>query len=72
MCVLDFSQALLDDMPEQADQQTLLVYSIVNTLGNLESVSSVLLQVEGQPLSAYGAVDLSAPLEPDFGLVGND
>lgn len=68
MCILDFSQSLLDDMPSQADRQTLLVYSIVNTLGNLESVDSVLFQVEGAPLSSYGAVKLSAPLAPDFGL----
>ena len=72
VCVLNFSQALLDDMPDQADQQTLLIYSIVNTMGNLDSVDSVLFQVEGETLSAYGSVDLSAPLEPDFGLVGND
>lgn len=72
VCVLDFSQALLDGMPETAEGQALLVYSIVNTLGNLESVESVRFQVEGQPLSAYGTVDLSEPLEPDFGLVGND
>ena len=72
VCILDFSQSLLDDMPSQADRQTLLVYSIVNTLGNLESVDSVLFQVEGAPLSSYGAVKLSAPLAPDFGLVGND
>ena len=72
VCVLNFSQALLDDMPDQADQQTLLIYSVVNTMGNLDSVDSVLFQVEGETLSAYGSVDLSAPLEPDFGLVGND
>lgn len=72
VCVVDFSQALLDGMPASPEQQALLVYSIVNTLGNLDAVVSVRIQVEGADLAAYGAVDLSAPLEPDFGLVGND
>ena len=72
VCVLDFSKELLDGMPEEAEGQTMLIYSIVNTLGNLESVGAVRFQVEGEDLTAYGAVELPGPLEPDFGLVGND
>ena len=72
VCVLDFSKELLGGMPESAEGQTLLIYSIVNTLGNLESVDAVRFQAEGEDLTAYGAVELSGPLEPDFGLVGND
>ena len=72
VCVLDFSKELLDGMPEGAEGQTMLIYSIVNTLGNLESVDAVRFQVEGEDLTAYGAVELPGPLEPDFGLVGND
>ena len=72
VCVLDFSKELLDGMPEEAEGQTMLIYSIVNTLGNLESVGAVRFQVEGEDLTAYGAVELPGPLEPDFGLVGNE
>lgn len=72
VCVLNFSKELLDGMPEDAEGQNLLIYSIVNTLGNLESVDAVRFQVEGEDLTAYGAVELPGPLEPDFGLVGND
>lgn len=72
VCVLDLSREMLDGMPEKAEGQNLLIYSVVNTLGNLESVDAVRFQVEGEDLTAYGAVKLSEPLEPDFGLVGND
>lgn len=70
ICYVDLTQALLDGLPEGEDAQNLLVYSIVNTLGNLNTVSAVCLLVEGKPLSRLGQVDLSEPLEPDFGLVG--
>ncbi len=69
VCWVDLSQALLDGLPQDRDAQTLLIYSIVNTLGNLSSVDSVCLQVEGETLSRLGQVELPGPLEPDFGLV---
>ncbi len=68
VCVVDLSQALLDGLPEGEEQQTLLIYSIVDTLGNLSSVDSVILQVEGAPLTRLGEVSLPGALEPDFGL----
>lgn len=71
VCLVDFSQELLTGMPEDEERQILLVYAIVNTLGNLNPVESVRLLVEGEPLTGYGVVALPGPLEPDFGLVGN-
>lgn len=69
VCYVDFTQALLDGLPEGQEGRTLLVYSIVNTLGNLSSVDSVCLQVEGETLTRLGDMELSERLEPDFGLV---
>ncbi len=71
ICYADLTQALLDGLPEGEDAQNLLVYSIVNTLGNLSTVNAVCLLVEGEPLSWLGQVELREPLEPDFGLAGS-
>lgn len=70
VCYADFNQALLDGLPEGQEARTLLVYSIVNTLGNLSSVDSVCLMVDGEPLTRLGDLQLSDRLEPDFGLAG--
>lgn len=70
VCTVDFTTAFLEGMPEGEDSQTLIVYSLVDTLGNLDSVQSVAIEVEGVPLERYGAVSCAGGLEPDFGLVG--
>ena len=70
VCTVDFTTAFLSGMPQNEDSQTLIVYSLVDTLGNLDSVQSVALEVEGVPLERYGAVMCGGGLEPDFGLVG--
>ena len=70
VCTVDFTAAFLEGMPPNEDSQTLIVYSLVDTLGNLDSVQSVALEVEGVPLEHYGAVECGGGLEPDFGLVG--
>jgi len=70
VCHVNFSSHLLETeaSPPELD---LLLYSIVDTLGNLDSVNSVQLLVEGDPLKSFGTTDTSIPLEPDFGLVGD-
>lgn len=72
VCTVDLSAEFLAGMPEDSGGQNLVIYAIVDTLGNLDSVDSVRLQVEGEPLARYGGVDLSEPLEPDFGLTDGD
>lgn len=70
VCHVNFSSHLLEPDASSAEHD-LLLYSIVDTLGNLDSVNSVQLLVEGEPLLHYGSVDTSIPLEPDFGLVSD-
>lgn len=70
VCHVNFSSHLLDVEAPPAEQD-LLLYSIVDTLGNMDSVSSVQILVEGEPLLHYGNTDTSIPLEPDFGLVAD-
>lgn len=72
VCVVDFSEEFLSDVPEDEGSQLLVIYSIVDTLGNLETVGAVRFLVEGETLTHYGSVVLTEPLEPDFGLSGGD
>lgn len=67
VCYVNFSGAFLEQAPEEPAERNLLLYSIVDTLGNLESVSAVQLLVEGERLSEFGGAETNLPLEPDFG-----
>ena len=71
VCRVDFTHQLVEQMPEDEDGQILVLYSIADTLGNLDQVDSVVLLVEGEELTRYGAVDFGGVLEPDFGLAGS-
>lgn len=71
VCYVDFSAELVEQMPEGEDAQTLVLYSLADTLGNLESVESVVLRVEGETMTRYGMVEFGGVLEPDFGMAGN-
>lgn len=61
-CHADFTAALLENIPEAPEDQELLISSIVETLCSLDTVERVELLVEGEPLTAYGSLDLSGPL----------
>ena len=69
ICYVNFSAALLDGSIENPAEQDLLLYSIVDTLGNLDAVSAVQVLVEGEVLKSFGTADTSLPLEPDFALL---
>lgn len=71
VCRVDLSHHFTGAIPESEDDQTLVLYSIADTLGNLDQVESVVLRVEGEELARYGQVDFGGVLEPDFGLVGS-
>lgn len=69
VCYVNFSAEFLSLAPETAEEQNLLLYSVVDTLGNLNSVSAVQLLVEGERPPAFGGLETNLPLEPDFGLL---
>lgn len=69
VCFVNFSEEFLAQAPEEAVNQNLLLYSVVDTLGNLESVAAVQLLVEGERLPEFGGAETNLPLEPDFGLL---
>ena len=67
VCYADLSNALLAVMPDSRSEQELVISSIVETLCSLDTVDQVQLLVEGEPLTAYGELDLSGPLLPSPG-----
>lgn len=71
ICYVNFSAALLDFASQPEEEQRLLLYSLVDTMGNLSSVTAVQLLVEDEIVPQFGGQDTSLPLEPDFGLVGS-
>lgn len=72
VCCVNFSQEFLSAGPQNDIEQNLLLYSIVDTMGNLSAVTAVQVLVEGERLSEFGSQDASHPLEPDFGLLNGD
>ena len=72
VCYIDLSETFVSDMPENGEAQANVIYSIINTLGNLDGVDAVCILAEGQILEQYGYVVLTGPLEPDFSLGRDD
>ncbi len=64
VCSVNVSSALLDEMPETAEERELVIESLVDTLCSLDAVEQVQILVEGESVSRYGEIDLSGPLLP--------
>lgn len=69
VCFVNFSAEFLAQVPEETAQRNLLLYSVVDTFGNLESVTAVQVLVEGERLPEFGGAETNLPLEPDFGML---
>ena len=67
VCYADLSGVLLAAVPDSRSDQELVISSIVDTLCSMDKVDQVQLLVEGEPLTAYGGLDLSGPLLPSPG-----
>lgn len=72
ICYINFSANFLTAAPPSQAEQNLLLYSIIDTMGNLSAVTAVQLLVEGERLPEFGGQETSLPLEPDFGLLSVD
>lgn len=66
-CYVDVSQLLTEQVPQTPEEQKLVLDSLVSTLCGLDGVERVQLQVEGQDLTQYGALELPGPLQPAGG-----
>lgn len=70
VCYVNFSPDFLVYAPVGESERNLLLYSVVDTMGNLDSVTAVQILVDGERLPEFGGVETNLPLEPDFGLLG--
>ncbi len=70
LAAVDFSAELKDNHPGGSSGETMTVYSIVNSLAELEGIDRVQILVEGQVIETLaGHISLDEPLEPDPGLI---
>lgn len=68
VCTVDLSGEFAQNAPADPQAARLLVYALVNTLGELEQVESVVLLCQGEPLTELGGMSLEGPLVPDLSL----
>lgn len=69
VCYVNFSSDLLIHAPGGETERNLLLYSVVDTMGNLDSVTAVQILIDGDRLPEFGGMETNLPLEPDFGLL---
>jgi germination protein M len=71
---VNFSKDIQDSRYGDSAGESMLVYSIVNSLTELPGINQVQILVEGKKIeSLYGHIGAAEPLEPNPGLVqGND
>ncbi|NLY51664.1 MAG: GerMN domain-containing protein [Firmicutes bacterium] len=68
--VISLSGELVRSQYLGSNQETALVYSIVNTMAQLPEIESVQILIEGRVVESLADhVDLTAPLRPDYTLV---
>lgn len=68
ICYVDLSAAFKEGLPLNPVLAAQAVRCVVNTLcGNVESVTAVQFQIDGEPVRVLGGLPASAPIEPRFG-----
>jgi spore germination protein GerM len=73
VCILDLSSEVVRDMPRDFRTIRLAVYSIVNSLTELEEIQTVDIKVANSPLEQLGLLDLSHGLQRDESMItGNN
>lgn len=70
ICAINLSREFLDHAPQTALAQRMTILSLTNTITQLDDVDAVVLYAAGEPLTQYGAMDLSQPLTYEEGAVG--
>lgn len=68
VCFVNFSADFISKISGGTTQENLALYSIVNSLCELDKVNKVQILVEGKKPASLGSVDLSQPFEADYNL----
>ncbi|MBC7075574.1 MAG: GerMN domain-containing protein [Syntrophomonadaceae bacterium] len=67
LCIVDFSSEVRH--VNSALQEKLMVYAVVNTLGQFPTVKKVSFMIDGEAVKTLGGyVDISNPVMPDYNL----
>ncbi len=69
VCTLDLSSEFVVDMPRDFKTARLAVYSIVNSLTELEGIQTVDIRIAHSPLEQLGLLDLSHGLQRDESMI---
>lgn len=69
LAVVDLGADFVEGLASGSSAETLAVYAIVNTISvNLPEVKQVRLLIDGADNSRLRHLDISGPIEPDFGM----
>lgn len=71
VCYLDLAATFPELAAEDGSVDRATLYSLVNTLCQLETVSAVRFLCEGEAMTRYGAVTITEPLQEDLSLLGS-
>lgn len=69
-CIANFSQEFMNNRPQEPVGERLCIFSVVNSLCQLDEVETVRIQVGGDTVGYYGAMDLSEALTADAAVIG--
>lgn len=69
ICSVDFNSDFFNNRPRTEREELILLFSIVNSLCDLDSVNQVQFYVEGQRLDRYVCMDLTQPFTEDLTIV---
>lgn len=58
VCTVDLSGEFVENRPRSASEQRLTVYSIVNSLTNLENTEKVIFRIDGMKAEGYEYIDI--------------
>ena len=61
LCTVDFSKEFYVNRPLKADAERLMLFSVINTLTELEDITHVQFTVEGEKITTYTYIDISRP-----------
>jgi len=66
-CIVDLSSEVR--LVNSEEEERLMVYSLVNTLGQFPTIKEVTFMIEGEKVNQIGGFyDLSKPVEPDYSI----
>lgn len=70
LCVVDFSAEFRENAPKTEQGERMTVYSIVNSLTELDEIDRVQILCEGQNIGIYRYLDLSEPYVRNEDIIG--